>query len=80
MIGCSATPSQDIPPTVSTCPIVSPCQLSPVTLTNHRDLITALTTTENDWADCAAQIDSIVNCQLRDQNHGQTQQPETTPD
>ncbi|WP_423837347.1 Rz1-like lysis system protein LysC [Thalassolituus oleivorans] len=68
LASCSAQKTlPDIPPSPSSCPIVSACTLSPVLLKNHLDIVNALLTTENDWADCAAQIDAIVECQLRDQ-------------
>lgn len=64
--GCSATPSKVTINTVSSCPSVTPCRLSPVTLSTNRDLVDALVITENDWAHCAAQIHAIVDCQAND--------------
>ncbi|WP_076879656.1 Rz1-like lysis system protein LysC [Bordetella sp. H567] len=62
--GCaSVQPSPDLPPIPSTCPIVSPCSLTASNPRTSGDLNLQLERAENDWAICAAVVDSIVKCQ-----------------
>ena len=61
--GCAAPPPAITTITANRCPSVSPCLLSPVSLDRNGDLLNALIVTENDWADCAAQVNAIVHCQ-----------------
>jgi hypothetical protein len=45
------------------CPRVTPCQLSASHPVSNGGLDDQLSVTESDWASCAAQIDSIYQCQ-----------------
>ncbi|WP_217647994.1 Rz1-like lysis system protein LysC [Azotobacter beijerinckii] len=62
--GCSSVPPSPVPTlTVSACPLVVPCRLSPSSPRSNGDLLEALERTEAAWAECAAQVDMVYRHQ-----------------
>lgn len=45
------------------CPAVTRCTLPAVAVKNNGDLNIALERTEAAWAECAAQVDMVAECQ-----------------
>ncbi|WP_434771145.1 Rz1-like lysis system protein LysC [Pseudomonas entomophila] len=70
LAGCASAPPSPAPtPTVSGCPAVIPCQLPPTRPTHNGDLLADQDRLEQAWAECAAQVDRILERQV---NHEQT--------
>lgn len=53
-----------IPP-LNQCPSITTCQLRSYTIEHNEDLVEALLQVEEDWAFCAAKVETIVKCQER---------------
>nr|WP_219854010.1 Rz1-like lysis system protein LysC [Pseudomonas entomophila] len=70
LAGCASVPPSPAPtPIVSGCLAVVPCQL-PATHPRHNgDLLSDQDRLEHAWAECAAQVDRILEHQV---NHEQT--------
>jgi hypothetical protein len=49
---------------------VQPCSLPAVRVRNNGDMNAALDQAEGAWALCAAVVDTIVECQAKDQAEG----------
>ncbi|MEM5528066.1 Rz1-like lysis system protein LysC [Gammaproteobacteria bacterium AS21] len=47
----------------NTCPIISPCNLPPSNPITNADLELTLEHTEAAWAQCAAKVDIVIECQ-----------------
>lgn len=61
LAGCASAPPSPAPTrTVSGCPTVIPCQLPATRPTYNGDLLADQDRLEQAWADCAAQIDRIL--------------------
>jgi hypothetical protein len=71
--GCSTIPKLPAPlPTVNECPRVQRCSLPAVSAASNSDLLGAVDRAEAAWAQCAAVVDVIVDCQAAvDQVKGQ---------
>lgn len=66
LAGCASVPPSSVPAlTVSTCPAVVPCQLPASAPRSNGDLLDELDRTEAAWAECAAQIDMVIQHQER---------------
>lgn len=50
---------------MNACAKVSPCSLPAVALRSNGDLRQALDRAEAAWAECAAQVDMIADCQAK---------------
>ncbi|MEA9415955.1 Rz1-like lysis system protein LysC [Aeromonas caviae] len=80
MSGCSSAPPSPAPQIIRlTCPTPAPCQLPAASSVNNGDLLDQLTQTEAAWASCAAQVDSLIACQLRHQNGREHGKAKTDP-
>ncbi|MFM5844035.1 Rz1-like lysis system protein LysC [Aeromonas sanarellii] len=78
--GCSSAPPSPAPQIIRlTCPAPAPCQLPAASPVNNGDLMDQLTQTEAAWASCAAQVDSLIACQLRHQNGREHGKAKTDP-
>ncbi|WP_255360046.1 Rz1-like lysis system protein LysC [Pantoea sp. At-9b] len=65
--GCgSDRPSPEVNLTVSGCPKITRCRLEQAGPRSNGDLNTLLDETEAAWANCADKVDTIVNCQEKD--------------
>ncbi len=68
--GCANTAPSSAPRLiVNTCQKVQPCRLPAVRATTNGELSAALDRAEAAWAECAAVVDGIVECQARDGGH-----------
>lgn len=62
--GCASTQPSPAPRlTVLACPAVTRCTLPAVSARSNGDLNLALERAEAAWAECAAQVDTIAECQ-----------------
>ncbi|WP_229224416.1 Rz1-like lysis system protein LysC [Duganella sp. SG902] len=69
--GCGTTAPLPAPRLIaSSCPRVQPCSLPAVRVRNNGDMNAALDQAEGAWALCAAVVDTIVECQAKDQAEG----------
>ena len=65
--GCASDrPSPEVNLTVSGCPKITRCQLDPAGPRSNGDLNALLDETESAWAACADKVDTIINCQEKD--------------
>ncbi|MEN4769013.1 Rz1-like lysis system protein LysC [Duffyella gerundensis] len=65
--GCASDrPSPEVSLTVSGCPRITRCHLPESDPHNNGDLNRLLDDTEAAWASCADKVDTIVNCQEKD--------------
>ena len=68
--GCANTAPSSAPRLiVNTCQKVQPCRLPAVRTTTNGELSAALDRAEAAWAECAAVVDGIVECQAQEDNH-----------
>jgi hypothetical protein len=63
---------------VTGCPKITRCRLPETAPRSNGDLLVALDETEAAWAVCADKVDTIVNCQEKDDEQAAvlTQRPE----
>jgi len=62
--GCSTNRPPVVPVlTIAPCPPVVTCSLSPASPQTNGDLTLMIEQLRADWASCAAQVDTIVQCQ-----------------
>lgn len=65
--GCASDrPSQEVSLTVTGCPRITRCHLPEAAPRSNGDLMRLLDETEAAWANCADKVDTIVNCQEKD--------------
>ncbi|WP_238588338.1 Rz1-like lysis system protein LysC [Pseudomonas fluorescens] len=64
LAGCANDPPSPEPLLIATgCPAVVPCTLSATKPDNNGALLNDQDVTEGDWAQCAAQVDMVYQCQ-----------------
>ncbi|WP_237680751.1 Rz1-like lysis system protein LysC [[Erwinia] mediterraneensis] len=78
---CGCAPDRHSPEailTVNGCPRITRCQLPEAAPRSNGDLNRQLDETEAAWANCADKVDTIVNCQERNDEQAAifTQSPE----
>ncbi|WP_217639876.1 Rz1-like lysis system protein LysC [Halomonas subterranea] len=63
LAGCAAAPPSPAPRlTINQCATPSPCSLPASQPTTNGELNLQLERTEAAWAQCAAEVDAIINC------------------
>lgn len=68
--GCANTAPSPAPRLiVNSCPKVQRCSLPAVQVRNNGDMNTAIEQAEAAWAECAAVVDMIVDCQAQEPGH-----------
>ncbi|WP_438307561.1 Rz1-like lysis system protein LysC [Pseudomonas guariconensis] len=66
LVGCTRDlPSPEPTVTVSGCPIVTPCTLSPAAPINNDGLSDDSDYLLSAWAECAAKVDSVIQYRTR---------------
>ncbi|WP_370625299.1 Rz1-like lysis system protein LysC [Chromohalobacter israelensis] len=79
LAGCATAPPSPAPMlTVKRCPTPSPCTLPASHPTTNGELNLQLERTEAAWAQCAAQVDAIIQC--HEETDAQTHRPASAPD
>ncbi|WP_368671260.1 Rz1-like lysis system protein LysC [Marinobacterium sedimentorum] len=65
--GCASAPPSPAPLIISSsCPLMTPCRLPATDPTTNGSLMADIERVEAAWGQCAARVDSIIECQERD--------------